>query len=66
MLSSNGLILQWFAVLEVLDYILSQPSLLSLPVLTHPQTSLPVLKHPQASLPGLKYPQAALPLRTHP
>ena len=37
-------------MLEVLDYILSQPSLLPLPVLTHPQTPLPVLRHPQESL----------------
>ena len=37
-------------MLEVLHYILSQPSLLPLPVLTHPQTPLPVLRHPQESL----------------
>ena len=37
-------------MLEVLDYILSQPSLLPLSVPTHPQTPLPVLRHPQESL----------------
>ena len=48
--SRDGPIMNWFAVLEVLHYILSQPSLLPLPVLTHPQTPLPVLRHPQESL----------------
>ena len=48
--SRNVPIMSWFAVLEVLHYILSQPSLQPLPVLTHPQTPLPVLRHPQESL----------------
>ena len=64
--SRNGPIMQWFAVLEILDYILTQPSQVSLPELKHPQTSLPVLTHPQPSLPVLTYPQVSLPVRTHP
>ena len=66
--SRNGPIMWWFAELEILHYILTQPSQVSLPELKHPQTSLPVLTHPYPYpyLHILRYPYPYLHILSHP
>ena len=67
--SRNGPITYWFAVLALLHYILTQPSLVSLPVLTHPQKSLAVirlLRHPYPYLDILRHPYPYFDILRHP